>query len=243
MRALVRRPSRVAARPSPGKRGPGRGPATSPASPPATRVSATVSHPVRARRPLRAGPGRPARQRGVSLVEVLVSLFIVSMGVLALAGLLSLSSRLAKAGESRAQAVLLAGDLADRVRANAPGALAGGYDWRPAAYPAHVGPPPVPAVLEPQCSASSPCSPVEVAGIDLYRWRQRLAASLPGGYGYVQSRPATEAGDATVDVWVAWTDAGSLVYGDALPAFECPAAFGRPGASGTPRCVHLQVSP
>ena len=62
-----------------------------------------------------------APQRGASLIEVLVAILIVSMGVIAMGGLLASSSRLGKASESRAIAGLLAADLADRVKANACG--------------------------------------------------------------------------------------------------------------------------
>jgi type IV pilus assembly protein PilV len=178
----------------------------------------------------------------VSLVEVLVSLFIVSMGVLALAGLVSAAARLGKSGESRAAATLLANDMADRLRANPAGASSLGYDWRPAAYPARVAPPTPPARLEPGCTSGAPCDPSAIAAIDLFRWRQRLFHALPGGYGYVQYHPGTADAASTVDVWVAWSDATSLVYGEALPARECPSAFGAPGATGTPRCVYLQVA-
>lgn len=197
---------------------------------------------VRARA-ARAGAGRRLqRQAGVSLVEVLVSLFIVSMGVLALAGLVSAAARLGKSGESRAAATLLANDLADRLRANPAGASSLGYDWRPAAYPSRVAPPPPPTRLEPGCTAGAPCSLSEIAGIDLYRWRQRLYHALPGGYGYVQFHAGGADATSTVDVWVAWSDATSIVYGEALPARECPSAFGTAGATGTPRCVYLQVA-
>ena len=176
-------------------------------------------------------------------MEVLVSLFIVSMGVLALAGLVSASSRLGKSGESRAMAVLLAGDLADRIRANVAGAQSGAYDWRPAAYPARVVAPAPPPRLETSCTATLNCSPGEIAGIDLYRWRQRLAQSLPGGYGYVQYHAGSAAATPTVDVWVAWTDSSSLALGEVLPPRECPSAFGAPGTTRTPRCIFLQVAP
>lgn len=165
------------------------------------------------------------------------------MSVLALAGLVSASSRLGRSGEARAAAAVLAQDLAERLRANAAGALAGDYDFTPGAYPAHVPLPGMPPKLESACTATSPCAPGEVAAIDLYRWRQRLALGLPGGYGYVQRHAGAGGAPDTVDVWVAWSDATSLAYRETLPARECPAAFGAAGATGTPRCLYLEVTP
>jgi type IV pilus assembly protein PilV len=185
-----------------------------------------------------------ARQRGVSMIEVLVSLFIVSLSVLALAGLVSASARFGKSGESRAVAALLAADLADRLRANPAGVDGHAYDWTPGAYPTRIPMPQPPGRLESGCTAQAACTPAEIAAIDLYRWRQRLYYSLPGGYGYVQVRNGGDASSApVVDVWVAWSDATSLAYGETLAARECPAAFGAPGAAGTPRCLYLEVGP
>ena len=172
-----------------------------------------------------------------------MSLFVVSMGVLALTGLVSVASRLGKAGESRALAVLLANDLADRLRANPAGVLEGAYDWRPAGYPASVPPPRTPGRLEPQCEASDPCSPSDIAAIDLFRWRQRLRSSLPGGFGYVSRRPGGPEAVPSVAVWVAWTDLGAVVYGESLPAGDCPPGFASHAPGATPRCLHLQVTP
>ncbi len=178
-------------------------------------------------------------QRGVSLIEVLVSLFIVSMGILALAGLLTKSSRFGKASESRAIATLLANDLADRIRANSQG-LAGNttmYDWTPGSYSATMAAPAPPAKVETDCTAAANCLNTEIAAIDLYRWKQRLVYSLPGGYGYVKYNAGNATNAVSVDVWVAWTDAISAAYSETAASKECP-----PGFSGTGvRCVYVEV--
>src|SRR5215467_1128046 len=64
----------------------------------------------------------PAPARGFSLIEVLVSMFVVSMGILALSGLLQSAARYGKMSELRSSASLLANDIADHIRANAAGA-------------------------------------------------------------------------------------------------------------------------
>ena len=178
------------------------------------------------------------RQRGVSLIEVLVSIFVVSMGVLALAGLLNDSSRLGKASELRATATLLANDLADRMRANPgafPSAGASSYDLPTTSYAPAA--PTAPAKLEANCA---PCTPAEIAAIDLYEWQQRLFYTLPGGQGYVTYTPgsATKAYGPRVDVWVAWTDIQSTKNGEtqATQLHECPDGITQP------RCVYIQVA-
>ncbi len=185
------------------------------------------------------------RQLGVSLIEVLVSIFIVSMGILALAGLLSASSRLGKASELRASATLLANDLADRMRANPGGVAALSYDYKPPSYSATPTKPADPGVV---CTVTTapPCTPDNIAKIDLYEWRLRLFYSLPAGDGYVVYTPAAPGGaGAHVDVWVAWTDNISANNQESQAnggtVRECPASFKSTAKDGKPRCLYLQV--
>ena len=79
----------------------------------------------RAARASRARAHARRRAAGFSLVEVLVAMFVVAMGILALAGLLQASTRYSKMSELRSTATLLANDIADRIRANTVGARLG----------------------------------------------------------------------------------------------------------------------
>ena len=58
------------------------------------------------------------RQKGFSLVEVLVSVVILSVGILGVAGLQMLSLQQNRNSLFRADALLLGGDILDRMRAN-----------------------------------------------------------------------------------------------------------------------------
>jgi type IV pilus assembly protein PilV len=177
------------------------------------------------------------RAAGFSLIEVLVSMFIVSMGVLALAGLMQAASRYGKMSELRSTAALSAIDLADRIRANPAGAALGadGYDLASAAWPSP------PSAASPGCARSSPCSPAQLARADLAFWTARLRVMLPDGSAYVKFRPATDTAGRAVDVWVGWTDPNTLSSGGATerPGTECPSAWS--GAGPSVRCVYLQV--
>ena len=62
--------------------------------------------------------GAPQRQRGFSLVEVLIALVIMSVGMLGIAGLFVQSMQAGRTSMFRHHAVTLAGDVADRIRAN-----------------------------------------------------------------------------------------------------------------------------
>jgi type IV pilus assembly protein PilV len=108
---------------------------------------------------------KPARQYGFSLVEVLIALIIMSVGMLGIAGLYVQSMQAGRTSLFRHNAVLLAGDVADRIRANpragATYALAGADN---------------------ECvDRGIDCSEAEMAEHDIFVWGQQAADSLPNG--------------------------------------------------------------
>lgn len=68
------------------------------------------------------------KSSGFTLVEVLVAVLVLAIGLLGLALLQTSGLRLNTNSYSRSQATLLAYDIIDRMRANAPGFRAGNYD-------------------------------------------------------------------------------------------------------------------
>ncbi len=66
-------------------------------------------------------------QRGVSLIEILVSIVIVCFGLLGVAGLLTTGLKSTQSSQIRTQASFLAYDMADRMRTNRQVALNGEY--------------------------------------------------------------------------------------------------------------------
>lgn len=91
--------------------------------------------------------GFPARSRGFSLLEVLITIVIVSVGLLGMAALQAFSLKANQSANSRTKATALAYMIVDRMRAHGGGALAtatayygGGYgiaatdlnDWQAA---------------------------------------------------------------------------------------------------------------
>ena len=185
------------------------------------------------------GPRGPAP--GFSLVEVLVAMFVVAMGILALAGLLQASTRYSKMSELRSTATLLANDIADRIRANRSGAEfgAGGYDVTDKAFPSV----PVAASARGACTSEAPCGPAELARADLADWTARVRATLPKGSAWVQFHAGSATAQDYVDVWVGWADPLTLAPGISTDrsGTECPAEWKKLEASV--RCVFLQVAP
>ncbi len=106
------------------------------------------------------------RQFGFSLVEVLIALVIMSVGMLGIAGLYVQSMQAGRTSMFRHHAVTLAGDVADRIRANP---TAGG------AYTAANG-------VDNNCVAGNVvCTPAQMAANDILIWKAEAASILPAG--------------------------------------------------------------
>ena len=102
--------------------------------------------------------------RGFSLVEVLIALIVMSVGMLGIAGLYVQSMQAGRTSMLRHHAVNLAGDIADRIRANP---TAG------AAYVATAG-------ADNNCIAGgTDCSATEMAAQDILIWQTQAASFLP----------------------------------------------------------------
>ena len=110
--------------------------------------------------------GLASRQQagGFTLTEILVTLVIISVGLLGVAGLHSMSLRNNFDALIRSHASALADEIADRMRTNRTRALAGDYNI---------------AVGVTRTGST-------LADADLIAWKQRLAAQLPNGDGAVQ---------------------------------------------------------
>lgn len=116
------------------------------------------------------------RQGGFTLIEVAVSLIVLSVGLLGIAGMQSSGMQNTLKSHQRAVAMLQAQDISDRIRAN----LAG---MRTKEYTKTISPPPAPS---PDCvTSSNTCTAAELAATDLYNWDAANAALLPSGAGSI----------------------------------------------------------
>lgn len=106
------------------------------------------------------------------MVEILVTIVILSIGLLGLAGLQASGLKNNQSAFLRTVAMQQAYDMADRIRANAAGQKAGDYD-------AISGTP-----SDPNC-ISSGCTAAQMAQYDAYDWNTDNTAQLPSGQGTV----------------------------------------------------------
>jgi type IV pilus assembly protein PilV len=102
---------------------------------------------------------------GFSLVEVLISIVILSIGLLGMAGLTAASMNGTNESYYRSQATVLADDILDRMRANVDLARGEQYD----------------IAMGPTYTAASGT----MARFDCEEWMAAVTGNLPGGTGTV----------------------------------------------------------
>ena len=126
------------------------------------------------------------RQDGLSLIEMLIALLVLSFGLLGVAGLQAVSLKNNQSAYLRTQASFWAYEVIDRMRANRANALNGAYE---------MGDPEDPAAGD-----SIPTMDTR-ATEDLTTWRAALA-DLPSGLGAVDCDSAS----GICRVGVEWDD-------------------------------------
>ena len=127
---------------------------------------------VKAMKSTRPQGQRKQIQQGTTLVEVLISLVVLSIGLLGIAGVNTVSLRNNQASYYRTQATTLAMDISERIRANMVAAEAGNYDNGVAAANAN-------------CFTAAGCTAAQMAGQDLFEWSAQVTANLPIGSSVV----------------------------------------------------------
>lgn len=151
--------------------------------------------------------------RGFTLIEVLVTIVILAIGLLGLAGLQVTSLNNQLESYQRAQAILLLEDMANRIRSNATAARSGAYtDGSDYGLQA-----------EENCA-----SKVVTAERDLCEWNSALAGSnikldtentgsVLGARGCLERLPVSADGATSIRLTIAWQGMSKT----RAPAAEC----------------------
>ncbi len=113
-------------------------------------------------------------EAGFSLIENLVTLFILTVGLLGLAGLQATSLRINHQAFAQHKAVSLALNIADRMRANPEGVDGNFYSLITSGF-----------TRDSSCYTTSGCTAQEMARNDIWEWNQLIQNNLPGGLGLV----------------------------------------------------------
>ena len=134
----------------------------------------------------------PRKSAGFSLVEAMVSLIVISVGMIGIAALYGQGLSAGRTALSRTVAVNLAATMAENVRVNRLGqaAYAGaGADNN----------------CDPDAGGGVDCTPAQMAAHDLFLWNADVAAQLPNGVGTVAFAGGTP---PTYTITVTWEEVG-----------------------------------
>jgi type IV pilus assembly protein PilV len=131
--------------------------------------------------------------RGMTLIEVLVTLVIISVGLLGVAALQLTTVRNNYDAFVRSQAAVLAGDMFDRIRANRGAAIAD-----PGAYNVGFG---------------QVTTPTTVAQRDMAQWKAMLTTQLPNGQGSIVTTRSVVDGVTRniVTITITWGERSTVV--------------------------------
>ncbi len=129
--------------------------------------------------------------QGFSLVEVLVALVVVSVGMLGVAGLYVNGMQAGRTAMFSHHAVTLAGDVADRIRANPRAGIA--YEGDPA---------------DNNCTKGDvDCDPAEMAAHDILIFRQQAQNFLPSGTVTIDFDASTTPPE--YEITIGWNEPGA----------------------------------
>ena len=132
----------------------------------------------------------PPRQKGLSLIEVMIALAVFSFGLLALAALMASGLKYNTSALHRSYAINQAYDMADRMRANRLALDPGYYNDL-----SDSG-------TDPGCIESG-CTPKQMAQYDTWQWNTDNERLLPDGAGTVTLRSGNS---GIFTITVAWND-------------------------------------
>jgi type IV pilus assembly protein PilV len=143
------------------------------------------------------------RAGGFTLLESMVSFVILGVGLLGIAALQGNALRYSNQAYQRGQAVIVAYDIFERMRANPAGAAAGYYVSE--RIEDGSSPPPSPDDRPEKafdCTLRS-CNPQQLAKYDMEKWNQSISQLLPSGSATLIANGKNE-----YEVTISWMEQG-----------------------------------
>jgi len=138
---------------------------------------------------------RRGRQRGFTLIEVLIALLVLAIGLLGMASLTMTSLQSNQSAYLRGQASLLAGDIVERMRGNVDEAL---LTDSPYLVSLSAGD----TLTDPDCKTTTAgCSPSDQAAQDLHDWWTALQTGIPGA-----SATISRSNENEFQVVISWSE-------------------------------------
>jgi type IV pilus assembly protein PilV len=156
------------------------------------------------------------KQSGTTLIEALVSILLLSLGLLGMAGLQLNAMAYQKSSWATHRIAELTADISERIRANPAGAVNGNYSYT-AVYNAAKSA----TITSNACRTSgSACTTAQIANDDISAWLAKAQSALPGGA--VRLEGASNTG-FTVTAMYMDKDFVNTTTGAALASASCSA--------------------
>jgi type IV pilus assembly protein PilV len=172
-------------------------------------------------------------QAGSTLIEVLVTVVIMTIGLLSLAGMQAFSITANQNATNRSLASALAIDYADMLRANPTGFSAGSYDKAAVAFDKDL----VSVVTPINICVYPLCTPTTLAAYEKELIAARVKATLKAGtFALVRT------GDITreANLWIIWLEQNNSGATANNATFDnCPATVA--ASTPLPRCFYMRV--
>jgi len=153
-------------------------------------------------------------QSGLGIIEVLVALVVVSFGVLGMAGLQLTGMKHSTSGYNRSKALLLAENMATRMRINQPAVTAASYAGVDSNN-VDCATPPVPYCQARPSTGAVACTTAELAVFDIYSVScgdlgttadSGVKGMLPGGQLAILCNDAPCVANSSYTVTVTWNE-------------------------------------
>lgn len=176
-------------------------------------------------------------QAGASLIEVLISILLLSFGILSLSAMVSFMVQMHKLSGYRATAVNLASNHVERIRANPGGFSNGSYD-RSSSYDNSQT---KLSIDSSEICAYPVCDMNTLAAMDFEETKVAVRAELPAG-GMLMLRDNGSGTASTTDgnLWIVWQEPSMYAALDPSSSDNCPKEITDNYTNPMPRCLYVR---
>jgi type IV pilus assembly protein PilV len=174
-------------------------------------------------------------QAGITLIEVLVAMLLLSFGMLPLGAMLSFSVQMPKLAGYRAIATNLASSHVARILANPDGFAFNDYK-----KPLHDNTWSFDDISLADCAYSDPCTQASLATMDDAATRRAVRMSLPAGDMLLTCDTASCGDSDYGNLWIVWQDPSGRSTLDLSSTDNCPDEVKNAYSDPAPSCFYLR---
>ena len=174
---------------------------------------------------------RKHKESGVTLIEVLVAVLLITVGLLGMAGMAGATFGYNKTAQLRMTGQALANDYAERARMNIAGFDRGKYEIDANKTK--------PSTITPNPSQGNDGTAADdMAQSDMFQFFTNVANALPGGKPMVTTASTAGARERAMNVWLIWNDPGDAATDSTSNAANCPTSVTTAGIS----CMYFRIA-